>query len=205
MDKSKINLLFSVPVISVAELYDLKKEEKDFLVNHKDLYQTTGGTLYSKDCYILDHKSQYYFKKYIMKHVRDFAYNILKVNKGVEVYMTNSWVNYNDQHTTHVRHTHSNSFISGIFYIDGSDTFKTTFFGECLLQKWDFNYTERNIFNIDQINIESEKNDLILFPSNCYHEAPTNMNEETRISLSFNTWIRGEIGSNKQCTKIVLK
>ena len=66
MDKSKINLLFSVPVISVAELYDLKKEEKDFLVNHKDLYQTTGGTLYSKDCYILDHKSQYYFKKYII-------------------------------------------------------------------------------------------------------------------------------------------
>ena len=40
--------------------------------------------------------------------------------------MTNSWVNYNNQYTTHIRHNHTNSFISGVFYIDGSNIFKTT-------------------------------------------------------------------------------
>ena len=202
---SKLNLLFSTPVVNITESYDLNEEEKNFLINHEDLYQTTGGTLYSKDCYILDHKSQYYFKKYIMQHVREFAYNILKVNQNVEIYMTNSWVNYNEKHTTHIRHNHANSFISGVFYIDGSDIFKTTFYRQTNLLEWDLNYTERNIFNTDLINVEAEKNQMILFPSSIYHEAPTNMNDETRITLSFNTWIRGEIGSDRQCTKLHLK
>ena len=61
------------------------------------------------------------------------------------------------------------------------------------------------IFNTDEINVESEKNHMILFPSTCYHAAPTNVNEERRISLSFNTWIRGNIGSDEMCTKLNLK
>jgi|TARA_B110000977_G_scaffold191679_1_gene264164 uncharacterized protein (TIGR02466 family) len=203
--KTKLNLLFSTPVVSITEPYDLSDEEKNYLTSQEDLYQTTGGTLYSKDCYILDHKSQYYFKKYIMKHVRDFAYHVLKINQSIEIYMTNSWVNYNDQYTTHIRHNHSNSLISGIFYIDGADTFKTTFFRQGNLLEWDLNYTESNIFNTDQISIESEKNNMVIFPSSSYHEAPINMNEEKRISLSFNIWIRGEIGSNRMCTKLKLK
>ncbi len=203
--KSRLNLLFSVPVITVAESYNLNDEEKDFLTNHEELLHTTGGTSYTKDCYVLDHKSQYYFKKYVMKHVRDFAYNILKVNQNIEIYMTNSWVNYNNQYTTHIRHNHANSFISGVFYIDGSNIFKTTFYRQTNLLEWDLNYTERNIFNTDLINVESEKNHMILFPSSIYHEAPTNMNDETRITLSFNTWIRGEIGDDRWCTKLHLK
>ena len=59
--------------------------------------------------------------------------------------------------------------------------------------------------NTDEINVESEKNHMILFPSTCYHAAPTNVNEERRISLSFNTWIRGNIGSDEMCTKLNLK
>ena len=46
---------------------------------------------------------------------------------------------------------------------------------------------------------------MVLFPSSMYHEAPTNMNDETRISLSFNTFIRGEIGGDRQCTKLHIK
>lgn len=203
--KSRLNLLFSVPVITVAESYNLNDEEKDFLTNHEELLHTTGGTSYTKDCYVLDHKTQYSFKKYIMKHVRDFAYNILKMNQNIEIYMTNSWVNYNDQYTTHVRHNHSNSLISGVFYIDGSNFFHTRFCRKENLLNWDFNYTENNIFNTDEINVESEKNHMILFPSTCYHAAPTNVNEERRISLSFNTWIRGNIGSDEMCTKLNLK
>ena len=203
--KSRLNLLFSTPVMNVTETYDLSNEQYKHLTSQEDLYQTTGGTLYSKDCYILEDKIHYYFKKYIMTHVREFAYNILKVNKNVEIYMTNSWVNYNDKNTTHIRHNHANSFISGVFYIDGADIFKTTFFRQTNLLEWDLNYTERNVFNTDQINVESEKNQMVLFPSSMYHEAPTNVNDETRITLSFNTFIRGELGGDRQCTKLHIK
>ena len=55
------------------------------------------------------------------------------------------------------------------------------------------------------INVESEKNQMVLFPSSMYHEAPTNVNDETRITLSFNTFIRGELGGDRQCTKLHIK
>ena len=58
--------------------------------------------------------------------------------------------------TTNIRHNHINSFISGVFYID-VDIFKTTFFRQTNLLEWDLNYTERNIFNTDLINVEAEK------------------------------------------------
>ena len=86
------------------------------------------------------------------------------------------------------------------------DIFKTTFFRQTNLLEWDLNYTERNIFNTDLINVEVEKNQMILFPSSIYHEgSPTNVNDETRITLSFNTFIRGELGNDRQCTKLHIK
>ena len=67
------------------------------------------------------------------------------------------------------------------------------------------NYLKENGFNTDLINVEAEKNQMILFPSSIYHEAPTNVNDETRITLSFNTFVRGELGNDRQCTKLHIK
>ena len=78
MTKSRLNLLFSTPVMNVTETYDLSNEQYKHLTSQEDLYQTTGGTLYSKDCYILEDKRHYYFKKYIMTHVREFGYKYIK-------------------------------------------------------------------------------------------------------------------------------
>ena len=41
--KSRLNLLFSVPVITVAESYNLNDEEKDFLTNHEELCTYNRG------------------------------------------------------------------------------------------------------------------------------------------------------------------
>ena len=51
------------------------------------------------------------------------------------------------------------------------DIFKTTFFRQTNLLEWDLNYTERNIFNTDLINVENSRkksNDII--SSSIYHE-----------------------------------
>ena len=37
------------------------------------------------------------------------------------------------------------------------------------------------------------------------HDVPINETDQQRISLSFNTYFRGEIGSKKQLTQVVLK
>ena len=44
--KSRLNLLFSVPVITVAESYNLNDEEKNFLTNHEELCIKQQGALH---------------------------------------------------------------------------------------------------------------------------------------------------------------
>ena len=206
--KSRLNLLFSVPVITVAESYNLNDEEKDFLTNHEELLHTTGGTSYTKDCYILDHKTQYSFKKYIMKHVRDFAYNILKMNQNIEIYMTNSWVNYNDQYTTHVRHNHSNSLISGVFYISTEEDDKIILEhpNRKLLEMTSFEFKSLNLWNSCTVTAPCETNTLLLFPSWLNHTvAPNEKATKDRISISFNTFVRGTLGDNISLSELILK
>ena len=42
MTKSRLNLLFSTPVMNVTETYDLSNEQYKHLTSQEDLYQTTG-------------------------------------------------------------------------------------------------------------------------------------------------------------------
>jgi len=49
-----------------------------------------------------------------------------------------------------------------------------------------------------------KKGELILFPSNIQHSVPVNQSDEERISLSFNTWIKGNMGKEKMLTYIPL-
>ena len=49
-----------------------------------------------------------------------------------------------------------------------------------------------------------KRGELILFPSNLTHSVPTNLGEEERISLSFNTWPKGNMGDIKSLTYLPL-
>ena len=47
--------------------------------------------------------------------------------------------------------------------------------------------------------------ELILFPSNLRHSVPTNMGEEERISLSFNTFSIDTLGSEENLTHLDIR
>ena len=49
-----------------------------------------------------------------------------------------------------------------------------------------------------------KRGELILFPSNLSHSVPINQSDEERISLSFNTWPKGNMGDIKSLTYLPL-
>jgi len=49
-----------------------------------------------------------------------------------------------------------------------------------------------------------KRGELILFPSNLTHSVPLNQFEEERISLSFNTWPKGNMGDINSLTYLPL-
>ena len=49
-----------------------------------------------------------------------------------------------------------------------------------------------------------KRGELILFPSNLSHSVPVNQSDEERISLSFNSWPKGNMGDIKSLTYLPL-
>lgn len=118
----------------------------------------------------------------------------------VNLKITQSWVNYTEQGRHHHRHTHPNSFLSGVFYIQAnSDRDKIHFFKNTY-QQIKFIPQEWNLWNSDSWWFEVEAGDLILFPSSLEHMVQTVTHPETRISLSFNTFPVGYVGDQTELT-----
>ena len=65
------------------------------------------------------------------------------------------------------------------------------------------------IFNVNLWNSQTwffpvETGDLIMFPSSTTHQVETKQGNNTRISLAFNTFYKGSVGSNFQLTELIL-
>ena len=206
MTKTTIESLYPLPVY-INDGYKLSKSKKDKLIQEtKDGHRfNVLGNITSNNHNVLDNPYLSALKKHLIKQVNNYAYEILCINKKVEVYITQSWLNINPKGTPHHTHRHHNSFISGTYYLQGSTPI---FFlhNTMLFQNFDFDVTERNYFNTSICNINVEDGRCILFPSALQHGVDPNQEEEERISLSFNTFIRGELKPTEDwLTKLTIK
>ena len=108
---------------------------------------------------------------------------------------------------SHHQHTHPNSFISGVFYIKvNSGTDKITFINE-IMQKREIKIekeVEFNSFNSSEWSHYVRRGELILFPSYLTHYVPPVEGESDRISLSFNVFPYGILGSEENLTHLRL-
>jgi uncharacterized protein (TIGR02466 family) len=105
----------------------------------------------------------------------------------------------------HNIHTHANSVLSGVFYFDvGEQSNFTVFHNDASYEIYAINAKAGNYYNSREYAIELEKNDVIVFASDMRHSVPPNKSDKPRISLSFNTFIKGTIGSKTGLSELVL-
>ena len=98
--------------------------------------------------------------------------------------------------------------ISGVFYISTEEDDKITFtdpngkVGEQIK----FEPKEYNIWNATNWFFPVNNNELILFPSWLVHKVdPNEKATKDRISISFNTFVRGTLGSRGSLSELILK
>jgi hypothetical protein len=60
------------------------------------------------------------------------------------------------------------------------------------------------VWNSESWWYETGAGDLIIFPSNLTHMVQTKQGDGTRISISFNTFVKGYIGSDESLTGLHL-
>lgn len=176
------------------------RSEMDYFYSHVEMRKNYGN-LNTVNTNILDHDIVLNIKTQILNYINEYIENIFKPIEKVTPYLTQSWINYTENNGWHHKHNHYNSFLSGVLYLNTSVEDKITFHKPGYTQiylhsnKWDD-------VNSLSWNIEVESGDIILFPSSLEHEVTQINTEMPRVSLAFNSFLRGNLGDELQLTKL---
>jgi uncharacterized protein (TIGR02466 family) len=204
MIESNINVIFPTPVYISKLNRKLNKKELSFIDKNKlDVYKNEGNTT-SNDNYILNHKTFKDLKKDLDLRIQDYFDKIICPANNITPYITQSWLNYTETNQYHHKHTHPNSLVSGVFYINcHKELDKIKFFNDGYktirpeIKTW-------NLWNCETWWFPVNTGDIILFPSSLTHMVETKEGTNTRISLAFNVFIKGTIGDNKKLNELIL-
>jgi|TARA_B100000035_G_scaffold138676_1_gene118201 uncharacterized protein (TIGR02466 family) len=132
----------------------------------------------------------------IQTHVEKYIYDEMGLSKSYKMQCHGAWLNRNDKGDYTSIHHHSNSLISGVYYLAVQDT-------QGRIQFYDdkdgpfgryftvLNYTEQNNRNSHRANVECKNGTIVLFPSRLKHSVAPNLSEEPRFSLAFDYTIDG--------------
>lgn len=176
---------------------DLNEEEKSYLLSQE--HAPNMGNTTSKERFILQNDSMVNLKKFIEESVNTYFQEIIAPVKDTSLYITQSWVNYSKQGQWHHSHEHPNSILSGVFYVqsDGQDKIN---FEKNHYEQISFPTEKYNVFNSKTWWLEATQGRLVVFPSSLRHSVSQVETDHTRVSLSFNTFARGMIGSSENLT-----
>lgn len=122
---------------------------------------------------------------------------------GVSLPITSCWANKSSKLEKHHTHQHSNSVISGIFYLTTHNKAETVFYYKNPFSELGNTDLLRTCKNIDMKfedhpttligKIKPEKGKLILFPSSLVHGTRPNLDPYPRYTVAFNTFFSGKI------------
>ena len=190
-----IQNLFMTPVYFKNTSYTLNKKQIKFLKTCKKKDNSFNKS--SLNSYVLELPLFKTLKKEMMDHVKKYVYQTLAVNLSVEVFMTQSWFNWTRQTEQHHKHEHPNSFVSGVYYVDVDPKVDKIFLNKEVRTDIKLVGTEYNDYNAESFYLPVSNRDIIIFPSDLNHHVATKQDKKERISLAFNTYLKGKIGDEK--------
>jgi uncharacterized protein (TIGR02466 family) len=197
-----IHNLFPTPVGRYELGRDLTAKELSFLVNQET--RSNMGNLTSANNTILKAKELTKLRDFIETKVSEYFTEVYNPKHKVNLKITQSWTNYTKQGEYHHKHEHPNSFVSGVFYVQSEKAKDKIYFYRNGYQQIKFPPKEWNVWNSDSWWFDVGTCDLILFPSSLTHMVETVDHEQTRISLSFNTFPVGNVGDELSLTGLNL-
>ena len=197
-----IENLFPIPI----GMFDLDREiseEEMFFVKNQETRPNEGNTT-SDNCFVLRDSVMTSLRDWIESCVSEYFKATSNPKHNVHLRITQSWINYSETGQWHHKHSHPNSFISGVFYLNTNPDDKIYFYRSGW-QQIKFPPENWNPYNSESWWYEAVKGRLILFPSSLEHNVPTVTGNETRISMSFNTFPVGMVGEEMNLTGLQLE
>lgn len=198
--KHEVIPLFSIPLYK-SELSPLDPLTYQKLINHE--WEKNEGFVThveTAERHLLDRPEYKGLKQAIQIHIDHFAYEVIGSQRDLCWEITTSWVYRSVNGDYHTSHWHSNSLISGVFYINTNpdsgaivfhkDKEHKNLWGDTLRIDWD----KETDYNTEAVGILPKTNQLLMFPSILAHSVLTNTSNDNRYSLAFNVFPRGTFG-----------
>jgi uncharacterized protein (TIGR02466 family) len=203
--KTIIENLFPIPIYMTNIDRPFTKQELQFVDNQKNKCNKNTGNINTKDNYILNRKEFKNIKKFLDQCCKDYLEKIISPKNNIELYITQSWLNYTEENQHHHTHAHPNSVVSGVLYFDcNKENDKIKFTNPVGYQQIKPEIKDFNIWNSETWWFALETGQLVMFPSSTTHQVDTKKGTNTRVSLAFNTFYKGILGSNKDLTELIL-
>ena len=196
----KVIPLFAVPlykstipdidVLTYKKLISFEWEHNEGFVTHTE----------TAERHLLNRPEFSGLKKALQSKVDEYVYEVLGVQKDLSWDITTSWVNRSKPGDYHTEHWHSNSMVSGVFYIDTNPNSGAILFHKDRSHRnlWSdqiaINFDDENDFNSQAVGVLPNKNEVLLFPSLLNHSVLQNTSNQDRYSLAFNAFPRGILG-----------
>ena len=207
MKKPVIHSIFPTPIYTTKIDRGFTKQELNFVKEQKKHCSNNQGNTNTKDNYILNRKEFKNIKKFLDKCCKDYLKTVICTKNNIEIYITQSWLNYTEANQYHHQHAHPNSVVSGVFYFDSDiNNDKILFTSSRGYQQIrpDTDKEKFNLWNSHTWFFPVETGNLFMFPSSTIHQVETKKGNNTRISLAFNTFYKGSVGSNDALTELIL-
>ena len=201
---TKLELMFPVPVYHTHRKSELDSSEKKDI---EDIIKegTYPGSYhsFSNDSYIFDTRLKN-LKEFIEQHLKKYIKQVINPKEELDFYITQSWLNVTKPGGFRQVHFHSNSIISGVFYIQTDVSQTISFFDPIAKIKSVIKIDQESTpWNSDIWTIDVTDNKLLLFPSWLDHGVEPNTNTKDVISLSFNVFMKGTLGPH--LNELILK
>lgn len=131
----------------------------------------------------------------ILEYMKHLGVDMTEISMNI----TTSWVNrYARGDLTH-QHHHSNSIISGVYYLEDCDETAPIQFHRApgYVNLWpntiNLPIKQHNALNIDVVTVIPKAGELIMWPSHLAHSVPPNQSDTDRHTIAFNTFVKGTL------------
>lgn len=193
------------PIVKIQSSYFFSKKELDYFTL-QDFKHKNGSVQLTKNTSVINNKITNKFKKYLLKIATKYSTDVLGIED--EIYLTHSWLTKNFKGSSHDKHLHRNCLFSMVYYLhcnSGDLLFNVTKSRINEIFNFEYKIKKYNAFNSTNWTIPVTSNDIVLFPGDLIHSTSPNLNNDDRIVLGLNFFIKGLIGSNDKYAEINLK
>jgi uncharacterized protein (TIGR02466 family) len=200
---STITGIFATPV-SVSNIdREFTDSEGNFFTVHLDNMMKNKSNFTSVNRNILDSDELTELKLLVEEKLNLFYREIYSPAGNSKLVVTQSWLNLTRCGESHHRHNHPNSFVSGVLYLKSNKNLDKIIFHKAGYEQILIEPTHITAYNCKDVGFSVTTGDLVLFPSSVIHSVlPTESN--FRISLAFNSFIKGQIGDSVLLSELTI-